>query len=109
MNRFSRLVPALVVLLALAGCAADPGVRPSWTLSDAEFGQLKAGMSQADVEKIVGKPLLKMTFVRLNEEVWDYAYIETHLRLRSSVHFDMRGLMTYHTRELDQTYFGCGC
>jgi len=109
MNRFFRLFPALVVLLASAGCATDPGVRAGWTLSDADFNQLKPGMSQAQVAKIIGNPPMKMTFARQQEEVWDYAYIETHFRLRSSVYFDMRGVMKYHTREMDQVYYGCGC
>ena len=109
MNRFPRLFPLLVVLLALAGCAADPGVRPSWTLGDADFRQLKPGLSQAQVEKLVGKPLLKSTFARLEEEVWDYKYLDNQMRMASSVHFNMRGEMTYQTQELDQSYYGCGC
>ena len=109
MNRFSRLFPVLVVLLVLAACAADPGIRPRWTLSEADFRQLKPGLSQAEVEKIVGKPLLKSTFARLEEEVWDYDYLATQIRMRSSVHFDMRGVMKYHTEEYDQHYYGCGC
>lgn len=109
MNRFRRLFPALVVLLALAGCAADPGVRPRWTLSDADFRQLKPRLTQAEVEKIVGKPLMKTTFARLEEEVWDYDYLDAQTRMRSSVRFDMRGVMKYHTQELDQHYYGCGC
>ena len=109
MNRFPRLFPALAILFALAGCATDPGVRPSWTLSDADFQQLRPGMTPAQVEKSVGKPMLKTTFARLQEEVWDYQYLATQLRMRSSVHFNMRGEMTYQTRELDQTYYGCGC
>jgi outer membrane protein assembly factor BamE (lipoprotein component of BamABCDE complex) len=109
MNRFSRLFPVLVVLLALAGCATDPGVRSFWTLSEADFGLLKPGMTQTEVEKIVGKPVLKMTFDRLDEEVWDYKFMGTQLRMLASVHFDIRGAMKYHTQELDQSYYGCGC
>ncbi len=109
MNRLPRLFPMLVVLLALAACAANPGVRPRWTLSDADFRQLKPGMTPAEVEKIVGKPLLKSTFARLDEEVWDYDYLDTQTRMRSSVHFTMQGAMKYQTQELDQHYYGCGC
>ena len=109
MNRFSRLFAALVVLLALAACAADPGVRPRWMLSETDFRQLKPGLSQAEVEKIVGKPLLKSTFPRQQEQVWDYDYLSAQIRMRSSVYFDMRGVMKYHTEELDQHYYGCGC
>ena len=109
MNRYSRLFPALLVLLALAACAVDPGVRPRWTLSEADFRQLKPGLSQAEVEKIVGQPLMKSTFSRQQEQVWDYDYLSLQLRMRSSVYFDMRGVMKYHTEELDQHYYGCGC
>lgn len=109
MNRFSRLFPALVVLLALTGCAADPGVRSFWTLSDADFRQLKQGLSQAEVETIVGKPFLKTTFARLDEVVWDYKYIDTQIRMHSSVHFDTRGVMKYQTREWDPAYYNCSC
>ena len=113
MNRYSRRFPALLVLLAVlltvAGCATDPGVRPRWTLGDSDFRQLKSGMTQAQVEKAVGKPLMKSTFARLQEEVWDYDYLDLQLRMRSSVHFNMRGEMTYQTQELDQHYYGCGC
>ena len=109
MIAFRRLFPALFVLLAMAGCAADPGVRPRWTLSDADFRQLKPGLSQEAVEKLVGKPLMKSTFPRQQEQVWDYDYLSTQIRMRSSVYFDMRGVMKYHTEELDQHYYGCGC
>jgi outer membrane protein assembly factor BamE (lipoprotein component of BamABCDE complex) len=109
MNLVPRLFPALVVLLALVGCVTDPGVRPSWTLSDADFRQLRPGMTTAEVEKSIGKPLLKTTFARLQEEVWDYNYLNAQLRMRSSVHFNLRGEMKYQTQELDQTYYGCGC
>ena len=108
----TRLFTVFAVFLALGGCAtADmAGIRPYWTLHDADFRQLKPGMTQGDVEKIVGKPLSKMTFARLNEEVWGYRFLDYTIRMRSSVHFDTKGVLKYATREYDMDYYDCkGC
>lgn len=59
------------VLGLLAACATDPAVKPWWTLSDESFIPIKPGISKAEVQNLLGKPILEMSFPRLNEDVWD--------------------------------------
>jgi outer membrane protein assembly factor BamE (lipoprotein component of BamABCDE complex) len=105
MRGIFRLFSLLAILLALGGCAAMTGVRPFWTLNDEDFRQVKSGMTQADVEKLVGKPLWRMTFAALAEEVWSYDYLDYHTHMRSVMHFDTRGVLKYATREYDMDYY----
>jgi outer membrane protein assembly factor BamE (lipoprotein component of BamABCDE complex) len=93
------------ILLALGGCAAMEGVKPFWTLNDQDFRQIKSGMTQADVEKRVGKPLWRMAFPAMAEEVWSYDYLDYQTRMRSVMHFDTRGVLKYATQEYDMDYY----
>jgi outer membrane protein assembly factor BamE (lipoprotein component of BamABCDE complex) len=99
-----RLI-ALAILMALGGCASMDGIRPLWTLKDDDFRQIKSGMTQADVEKRVGKPLWTMTFSRMAEEVWSYDYLDYTIRMRAVMHFDTRGVLKYATQEYDMDYY----
>jgi len=99
------LFSLFAILLALGGCAAMEGVKPFWTLNDQDFRQIKSGMTQADVEKRVGRPPWRMTFAALAEEVWSYDYLDYHTRMRSVMHFDTRGVLKYATQEYDMDYY----
>ena len=99
------LFSLFAILLALGGCAAMEGVKPFWTLNDQDFRQIKSGMTQADVEKRVGRPPWRMTFAALAEEVWSYDYLDYHTRMRSVMHFDTRGVLKYLTQEYDMDYY----
>jgi len=100
-----RMLSAIAALVALGGCATDPLMRPYWTLHDADFRQLKPGLTKAEVEKIVGSPMVKVTFPRLAEETWDYRYLDIQTRMRATVHFDTRGIVKYHTQRYDMDYY----
>lgn len=105
MRSIFRLLGMFAILLALGGCAAMEGVKPFWTLNDQDFRQIKSGMTQADVENRVGKPLWRMTFAALAEEVWSYDYLDYHTHMRSVMHFDTRGVLKYATQEYDMDYY----
>jgi len=105
MRSIFRLLGTFAILLALGGCAAMEGVKPFWTLNDQDFRQIKSGMTQADVEKRVGKPLWRMTFAAMAEEVWSYDYLDYQTRMRSVMHFDTRGVLKYATLEYDMDYY----
>ena len=96
----ARRVAVVAAVLAFAACAAHPGVRPFWTLHDADFKQLKPGMTRPKVQRLVGKPILKMTFPRREEEDWEYRFLDVQIRMQAMVHFDNRGVLKYH-QELD--------
>lgn len=99
--------PATAVLIAvsaviLAGCAWQQGVRPWWTLREQNFALIKPAANKADVEALVGKPLLTMEFRRQGEEVWDYRYGDGVKRYIAHVYFDMQGRTKYYTTHPDE-------
>ena len=105
MTNAARLVAVIAAVLAFGGCATDPGIRPFWTLHDTDFQQLKPGMTRSEVEKLVGKPILKITFPRLEEEVWEYNFLDVQVRMKAMAHFDTRGVLTYHQELYDHEYY----
>jgi outer membrane protein assembly factor BamE (lipoprotein component of BamABCDE complex) len=100
-----RYIGAFGVLLALAACGSMEGIRPFWTLSEADFREIKPGMTQEDVEKRVGKPLWRLAFPQRSEEVWSYDYLDYHTHMRSVMHFDTRGVLKRTTLEYDMDYY----
>jgi outer membrane protein assembly factor BamE (lipoprotein component of BamABCDE complex) len=100
----AKFLVAVAALVLLAACAMDPGVRPYWALHQSEFNRLKPGMTKAEVDALLGKPILVSTFPRMEEEVWDYRYMNTQLRMVASLHFDPQGALKYHTERLDPAY-----
>jgi outer membrane protein assembly factor BamE (lipoprotein component of BamABCDE complex) len=94
----------MAALFALGACAVDPGVRPFWTLHETEFRKLKQGMTKSDVEALLGKPIVVSAFPRLEEEVWDYRYMDVQLRMYATLHFDSQGTLKYHSERLDPAY-----
>ena len=107
MTHTSKLLTGLVAVLALAGCVHPDlaGVRNHWELSDAHMQKIKPGMTQAQVREIVGNPPWKLAFPQRDEEIWSYRYLDYHTRMRSSVHFDGRGVLTKATQEYDMDYY----
>ncbi|MBI4291873.1 MAG: outer membrane protein assembly factor BamE [Betaproteobacteria bacterium] len=102
MIRSARLLAVITALLALAGCAADTGIRGYWTLHDTDFRKLKPGMTKPDVVAIVGKPRLAVTFARLGEEVWEYRYLDGQIFMKAHVSFDTKGVFKGHVESYDQ-------
>jgi len=104
-----RLIFAGAVLLA--GCVAQEGVRPKWTLHEIDFASIKAeSTTKDDVEKLVGKPMLTMVFPKLAEEVWDYRYVHGVDTYVAEIHFDLRGRTKYYTTYKDKCGLGpVGC
>ena len=105
MKHIFRLVTLFSILLSLAGCAGMEGVRPFWALSEADFQPIKAGATQAEVEKQVGKPYWKMTFPAKGEEVWSYNYLAHQTHMRAVMTFDDRGVLKSIRLEYDQDYY----
>ncbi len=107
--------PATAVLIAasaaiLAGCAWQQGVRPWWTLREQNFAPITPATTKADVEALVGKPLLTMVFRNLDEEVWDYRFSDGVKRYIAHVYFDMHGRTKYYTMHPDECPFRpAGC
>jgi outer membrane protein assembly factor BamE (lipoprotein component of BamABCDE complex) len=86
----------LAVVAVLAGCATQEGVRPYWTLRESNFSGIKPQTTtKADVEQMVGRPMLTTVFPNLSEEVWDYRYIDGVKTWVAEVHFDLQGKTKY--------------
>ena len=100
-----KVFAALAIVLALSGCTVMAGVRPFWTLSEADFKEIKAGMTQDEVEKRVGKPLWRMAFPARAEETWSYDYLNYQTHMRSAMDFDARGVLKRMTLEYDMDYY----
>ena len=94
---FFKTALLLAVAAALSACAWQEGVRPKGTLHDTDFAAIKQGASEAEVESLVGKPILTTEFKRLDEIVWDYRYmygVDTYV---AEIYFDMQG----HVKRLE--------
>ena len=103
----SKLLVGIAAVLALHGCVNPDfaGIRDYWTLHTEDIRRLKPGMTQAQVQEIVGKPPWRLAFPQRDEEIWSYRYLDLHIRMRSSVHFDGKGVLKYATQEYDQDYY----
>lgn len=107
MKHIVRLVTLFSILLSFAGCAGMEGIKPFWALNPADFQPIKAGMTQDEVEKRVGKPVWRMSFPAKAEEVWSYNYLEYHTHMRSVMTFDDRGVLKGMKLEYDMDYYSC--
>jgi len=91
--RKSVLAGSLAVAV-LGGCANvnwTQGVRQWWTLSERDLAAVTPDKKQDDVERMLGKPLLIETFSNLNEEVWDYRFLNGGVEgWAAEIHFDMK-------------------
>ena len=100
-----RFVALFSILLAFAGCGGMEGIKPFWALSEADFQPIKAGMTQGEVEKQVGKPLWRMSFPAKAEDVWSYDYLDHHTHMKAVMTFDDRGVLKRMTLQYDMDYY----
>jgi outer membrane protein assembly factor BamE len=61
----------LILITFVAGCAYKPDVQQGNTFEEAQVAQLKPGMTQQQVNFILGTALLKDPF---HKDRWDYVY-----------------------------------
>jgi outer membrane protein assembly factor BamE (lipoprotein component of BamABCDE complex) len=91
---------------ALAGCATYHQGRDWWTLTPDTFSGLTPGTTgKADVERLVGRPLLANAFPRQGEEVWDYRYLNGTRTYVAEIHFDGEGRTKYVASYPDRCSF----
>jgi outer membrane protein assembly factor BamE (lipoprotein component of BamABCDE complex) len=82
-------VLSLVAAAVLAGCAMLP---PDPPRSDEIFGAVRLGMSQQEIERMLGRPDETMRFSR-DAISWDYRYMDTWGYFAMfSVTFDAQGV-----------------
>jgi outer membrane protein assembly factor BamE (lipoprotein component of BamABCDE complex) len=96
--RISVLAGCLA-LVVLGGCATATwreGRRQWWTLNERDFAAITREKTAAEVEIMLGTPLLVETYSNLREKVWDYRFLNGVVgRYAAEVHFDMDGKVTY--------------
>ena len=87
-----RGVAALLVAAALlTGCAGGP-FNAGPPRSDAIFSRISPGMTQADVQRLIGPPDDTMRFPLSRTVAWDYLYQDTWgYTAEFSVTFDESG------------------
>ena len=91
-----------VALLFAAGCATDPASKSWWTLGEADFRALRAGMTtQPEILKLFGTPIKREIFERQGEEVWDYRYLDGTMQMLAWVVFDRQGRYKYYVGQPD--------
>ena len=57
-------------------------------LTAQNLARVQPGMSRDDVRRLLGKPRTVVPFKRLNEEVWDYRYLDNQQPRLFNVHLD---------------------
>ena len=70
----------------------DPGgklVEYHQALTEQNLARVRPGMSRDDVRRLLGKPRTVVPFKRLNEEVWDYRYLDNQQPRLFNVHLDL--------------------
>jgi outer membrane protein assembly factor BamE (lipoprotein component of BamABCDE complex) len=83
---------ALVAASLLAGCAGGPYTGGGPPRSDAVFSHISPGMTQADVQQLIGAPDDTMRFPLSRTVAWDYLYQDTWgYTAEFSVTFDASG------------------
>jgi outer membrane protein assembly factor BamE (lipoprotein component of BamABCDE complex) len=108
----NRILLAAVAALSLTACAglSPSGYAPTMytSIHTAAFTGLKPGVTtKEDVRKQVGIPLTESHFPRLNEDVWEYRYLDgTTIVMLAYVHFDPNGVLKYYEQRLDPAFTG---
>jgi len=97
-----RSVLLCAAAAVLTACAAQEGVRPKWTLQGSDLASITPQTTKGEVERRVGKPFVTTVFPRLEEEVWDYRYMDGVQTYVAEIHFDMQGRMKYSTHYPDR-------
>lgn len=57
-------------------------------LTQENLARVRPGMSRDDVRRLLGKPRTVVPFKRLNEEVWDYRFLDNQQPRLFNVHLD---------------------
>ncbi|MDF3832494.1 hypothetical protein P3W85_05980 [Cupriavidus basilensis] len=71
-------------------------------LSAEHFARVRAGMSQDDIRRLLGKPTKVEAFALKQEEVWGYRWWESaQEKAFFNVHFDAGGKVTHTSRSDD--------
>ena len=98
-----KLLAALAAALALAGCVHPDfaGMKDYWMLHTEDIQKLKPGMTQAEVQDILGKAPWKLYFPQRDETIWSYRYLEYQTRMVATLTFDARGVLKTRTLEFD--------
>jgi outer membrane protein assembly factor BamE (lipoprotein component of BamABCDE complex) len=94
----NKLILAAVLTLTLSACASQSGRVDWWSLGPQSFKQATPGVSKAEVERLVGKPIVITAFDRVGEEVWDYRYADGSIIMITEIHFDREGKVKYYTQ-----------
>ena len=107
MTGVSKLVAGFAAVLALNGCVHPGfvGMRDYWTLHTEDIRRLKPGMTQAQVQEILGKPPWRLAVPQKDEEIWNYRYLDYQTRMRTTLYFDGRGVLKRATQEYDIDYY----
>ena len=70
-------------------------------LTPSNFARVTAGLDKAQVRRLLGMPARTQVFVRKNEEVWDWRFIDNQESKLFSVTFDSNGIVTGNAVTLD--------
>jgi outer membrane protein assembly factor BamE (lipoprotein component of BamABCDE complex) len=106
MNKCKLLTAGAAIFLAACAGSYNPTLYTS--IHDGAFASLKPGVStKEDVRKQIGVPLTESHFPRLNEDVWEYRYLEgTTVVMLAYVHFDPNGVLKSYEQRLDPAFHG---
>lgn len=71
-------------------------------LTEENFANIKPGMNQDAVRRLLGKPRTSVRFKLKNEEVWDWRYLKSSAESRFfNVHFDIDSRQVTRTSSSD--------
>jgi outer membrane protein assembly factor BamE (lipoprotein component of BamABCDE complex) len=106
MKQWLKVISTVAVSVwLLGGCAADPAVKPWWTVQDADLRKLQPGKTTKEaVRTALGKPVLESAFPRQGEEVWDYRFVTGTEIMLAWVYFDSKGVFKHYTAQPDPAY-----
>jgi len=108
MSESKRVLCAAVAALAmLSGCTSYRPT-PYYQIRETAFVGLVPGVTTKDqVLERVGVPLIELYFWRLNEEVWEYRYLDgTVTVMLAWLSFDPNGVYKSAFHQLDPAYSG---
>jgi outer membrane protein assembly factor BamE (lipoprotein component of BamABCDE complex) len=107
MTSVSKLLAGFAAILALNGCVHPGfvGMKNYWELNTQHIQKLKPGMTQAEVQEILGKPPWRLAVPQEDEEIWNYRYLDYQTRMRTTLYFDGRGVLKRVTQELDMDFY----
>jgi hypothetical protein len=109
MRKAIRAVAAVLGLALLEACTAYRPT-PAYKIHETNFVPLVPGVhTKEDFRRLVGEPLVEFHFSRLNEDVWEYRYIEgVWTPMLAWISFDPNGVYKSAFYQLDGAYSGSG-